>query len=135
MSIAFSDEAIDRYMDIILSGSPIENPILVDKYLMGLEVDVDAICDGEEVLIPGIMEHVERAGIHSGDSIAMYPPRNLSGPVIRQLCEITRTLALALETHGLINIQFVIHHNKVYIIEANPRAHTSAATLSPLPLC
>ena len=130
MSIAFSDEAIDRYMDIILSGSPIENPILVDKYLMGLEVEVDAICDGEEVLIPGIMEHVERAGIHSGDSIAMYPPRNLSGPVIRQLCEITRTLALALETHGLINIQFVIHHNKVYIIEANPRASRTVPYMS-----
>jgi len=130
MSITFEDEAICRYMDIILANGPVENPILVDKYLMGQEVEVDAICDGEEVLIPGIMEHVERAGIHSGDSIAVYPPWNISGPLIRKLCEITNTLALALKTQGLINIQFVIYQNRVFIIEANPRASRTIPYMS-----
>jgi len=130
MIIAFDDETICRYMDIILANGPVENPILVDKYLMGQEVEVDAICDGVDVLIPGIMEHVERAGIHSGDSIAVYPPWNLSGPLIHKLCDISRTLALALQTQGLINIQFVIYHNQVYIIEANPRASRTVPYMS-----
>ena len=130
MIIAFDDETVCRYMDIILDSGLTDNPILVDKYLMGQEVEVDAICDGEDVLIPGIMEHVERAGIHSGDSIAVYPPWNLSGPLIRQLCEISRTLALALRTQGLINIQYVIYHNQVYIIEANPRASRTVPYMS-----
>ncbi len=130
MIIAFADEMVERYMDIILANGPVENPILVDKYLMGLEVEVDAICDGEEVLLPGIMEHVERAGVHSGDSIAIYPPHNLSGPIMRDLCSITRTLALALQTHGLINIQYVIHHNQIFIIEANPRASRTVPYMS-----
>lgn len=130
MIIAFSDETVERYMDIILANGAVENPILVDKYLMGLEVEVDAICDGEDVLLPGIMEHVERAGVHSGDSIAIYPPRNLSGPIMRKLCSITRTLAVALKTHGLINVQFVIHHNQIYIIEANPRASRTVPYMS-----
>ncbi|NLF79870.1 MAG: carbamoyl-phosphate synthase large subunit, partial [Clostridia bacterium] len=130
MSIAFEDEAIERYMDIILASGPVENPILVDKYLMGQEVEVHAICDGEHVLIPGIMEHIERAGVHSGDSIAVYPPWNISGPLIRELVELSTTLALALETKGLINIQFVIHHNRIYIIEANPRASRTIPYMS-----
>ncbi|WMI81182.1 carbamoyl-phosphate synthase large subunit [Anaerotignum sp. MB30-C6] len=129
MIIAFSDEEVERYMDIILEGG-IENPILVDKYLMGTEVEVDAICDGETVLIPGIMEHVERAGIHSGDSIAVYPAWNLSGPLTRRLIEATEKLALALETKGLINIQYVIFENEIYIIEANPRASRTIPYIS-----
>lgn len=129
MIIAFSDDDIIRYMDIILGGG-IESPILIDKYLMGTEVEVDAICDGEDVLIPGIMEHVERAGVHSGDSIAVYPAWNLSGPLTRRLIEATEKLALALETKGLINIQYVIYENDIFIIEANPRASRTIPYIS-----
>jgi len=129
MIIAFSDEEIERYMDIILYNG-IENPILVDKYMMGTEVEVDAICDGENVLIPGIMEHVERAGVHSGDSIAVYPAWNLSGPLTQKLISCTETLAKALDTHGLINIQYVIYENDVYVIEANPRASRTIPYIS-----
>lgn len=131
MIIAFTDEEIERYMDIILAGG-IENPILVDKYMMGTEVDVDAICDGENVLIPGIMEHIERAGVHSGDSIAVYPAWNLSGPITRRLVECTEKLAIALETKGLINIQYVICENEVYVIEANPRASRTIPYISKI---
>ncbi len=129
MIIAFSDEEIERYMDIILYNG-IENPILIDKYMMGTEVEVDAICDGEDVLIPGIMEHVERAGIHSGDSIAVYPAFNLSGPLTQKLIRCTETLAKALKTQGLINIQYVIYENDVYVIEANPRASRTIPYIS-----
>ena len=99
MIIAFCDEDIQEYMRIILSHQ-IENPVLIDKYLMGIEVEVDAICDGEDILIPGIMEHIERAGIHSGDSIAVYPAWNVSGPQIKRLTEYTRNLAVSLQTRG-----------------------------------
>lgn len=129
MIIAFSDEEVERYMNIILDGG-IDNPILVDKYLMGTEVEIDAICDGENILIPGIMEHVERAGVHSGDSIAVYPAWNLSGPLTARLIEVTKKLALALDTRGLINIQYVIYENDIYIIEANPRASRTIPYIS-----
>lgn len=129
MIIAFSDEEIERYMDIILYNG-IENPILIDKYMMGTEVEIDAICDRENVLIPGIMEHVERAGVHSGDSIAVYPAWNLSGPLTQKLITCTETLAKALETQGLINIQYVIFENDVYVIEANPRASRTIPYIS-----
>ncbi|NLL45233.1 MAG: carbamoyl-phosphate synthase large subunit [Clostridiales bacterium] len=129
MIIAFSDEEIERYMDLILSNS-IENPILIDKYMMGTEVEVDAICDGEDVLIPGIMEHVERAGVHSGDSIAIYPASNLSGPLTDKIISCTETLARALKTQGLINIQYVIYENEVNVIEANPRASRTIPYIS-----
>ena len=111
MIIAFCDEDIREYMAIILSHS-IENPVLIDKYLMGIEIEVDAICDGEDILIPGIMEHIERAGIHSGDSIAVYPAWNVSGVLIERLIDYTRKLALSLRTQGLVNIQYVIHETK-----------------------
>ncbi len=129
MIIAFSDEEIERYMDIILYNG-IDNPILVDKYMMGTEVEVDAICDTEDVLIPGIMEHVERAGVHSGDSIAVYPAWNLSGPLTQKIISCTETLAKALKTQGLINIQYVIYENEVYVIEANPRASRTIPYIS-----
>jgi carbamoyl-phosphate synthase large subunit len=116
-------------MNIILAGG-IDSPILIDKYLMGTEVEVDAVCDGDDILIPGIMEHVERAGIHSGDSIAVYPAWNLTGPVTQRLIEATRTLALELGTKGLINIQYVIYENEVYVIEANPRASRTIPYIS-----
>lgn len=129
MIIAHSDEDIMEYMDIILSHN-IENPILIDKYLMGVEIEVDAICDGEDILIPGIMEHIERAGIHSGDSIAVYPAWNVSGELTQQLIEYTKNLALSLNTKGLINIQYVIFENQIYVIEVNPRSSRTIPYIS-----
>ncbi len=129
MIIAFTEDDIREYMQIILAQG-IENPILIDQYLLGVEVEVDAICDGQDVLIPGIMEHVERAGVHSGDSIAVYPAWNLNGALIQRLLESTRALALEMNTVGLINIQYVIHHNQVYVIEANPRASRTVPYIS-----
>jgi len=129
MIIAFSDEEVERYMDIILSGG-VENPVLVDKYMMGKEIEVDAICDGEDVLIPGIMEHVERAGIHSGDSIAIYPASDMSGPLTQKIISCTETISKALKIKGLINIQYVIYDNEVYVIEANPRASRTIPYIS-----
>ena len=129
MIIAFSDEDIKEYMQIILSHG-IENPVLIDKYLMGVELEVDAICDGEEVLIPGIMEHIERAGVHSGDSIAVYPAWNINGNLTEQLIDYTKRLAVALQTRGLVNIQYVIHEGKIYVIEVNPRSSRTIPYIS-----
>ncbi|KAF1085481.1 Carbamoyl-phosphate synthase large chain [Sporotomaculum syntrophicum] len=129
MIIAFSDEDILEYMDIILAHN-IENPVLIDKYLSGIEIEVDAICDGKDILIPGIMEHIERAGIHSGDSIAVYPAWNLGGELIERVIAYTEKLALALDTHGLINIQYVIHNSEIYVIEVNPRSSRTIPYIS-----
>lgn len=129
MIIAFSDDDINEYMDIILTHN-IENPVLIDKYLMGIEIEVDAICDGEDILIPGIMEHIERAGIHSGDSIAVYPAWNLSGELIEQVIDFSKKLALALKTQGLVNIQYVIHAGEIYVIEVNPRSSRTIPYIS-----
>ena len=129
MIIAHSDEDIREYMQIILSHN-IENPILIDKYLMGVEIEVDAICDGEEILIPGIMEHIERAGIHSGDSIAVYPAWNVSGELTQKLIEYTKNLAVSLKTKGLVNIQYVIYENQIYVIEVNPRSSRTIPYIS-----
>ena len=129
MIIAFGDDDIREYMDIILSHN-IENPVLIDKYLTGIEIEVDAICDGKEILIPGIMEHIERAGVHSGDSIAVYPAWNVSGPVTETLIQYTEQLALSLKTQGLINIQYVVYHGQVYVIEVNPRSSRTVPYIS-----
>jgi len=129
MIIAFSDEDILEYMEIILSHN-IENPILIDKYLTGIEIEVDAICDGQDILIPGIMEHIERAGIHSGDSIAVYPAWNLGGELTERVLDYSKKLALALDTHGLINIQYVIHNHEIYVIEVNPRSSRTIPYIS-----
>ena len=129
MIIAFSDEDIIEYMKIILAHE-IENPILIDKYLMGVEIEVDAICDGEDILIPGIMEHVERAGIHSGDSIAVYPAWNVSGELTEKIIEYTKNLAVSLKTKGLVNIQYVIYENEIYVIEVNPRSSRTIPYIS-----
>ena len=129
MIIAFSDDDIREYMAIILSHE-IENPVLIDKYIMGTEIEVDAICDGEDVLIPGIMEHVERAGIHSGDSIAVYPAWNLSDEVTQRVVECSEKLALALNTKGLVNIQYVVYKGEVYVIEVNPRSSRTIPYIS-----
>ena len=129
MIIAYQDSDIVEYMKIILAQG-IENPILIDQYLKGIEAEADAICDGEDVLIPGIMEHIESSGVHSGDSIAVYPAWNLTGAMYQRLVEVTKQIALELGTLGLINIQYIVYHNEVYVIEANPRASRTVPYIS-----
>jgi carbamoyl-phosphate synthase large subunit len=114
MEIVYNDKELKHYMTSAVKASR-EHPVLVDHYLMGTEVEVDAICDGTDVLIPGIMEHIERAGVHSGDSIAVYPPRSLSEQVIKTIIDYTNKLALGLEVHGMINIQFIVRDNQVFV--------------------
>lgn len=116
-------------MDVILAQH-IENPVLCDKYLMGTELEVDAISDGVDVLIPGIMQHIERAGVHSGDSIAVYPPYHLSDAMLKNIVDISTKLALSLKTKGLINIQYLIYQNQLYVIEVNPRASRTIPYIS-----
>lgn len=129
MIIAFSDADVEEYMKIILSHMK-DNLILIDKYMMGVELEIDAICDGEDVLIPGIMEHIDRAGIHSGDSIAVYPPWNLSKKHTELLIDYSTKLARALNTKGLVNIQYVLSNGKIYVIEVNPRSSRTVPYLS-----
>jgi len=129
MIIAHSNEDVEEYMGIITSHE-ITNPVLVDKYLMGKEVEVDAICDGTDYLIPGIMEHVERAGIHSGDSISVYPPQTLSEEVKATIIDYTGKLAGALHVIGLVNIQYVVMDETVYVIEVNPRSSRTVPYIS-----
>ena len=129
MIIAHSEQDVIEYMGIITSHM-IENPVLIDKYMMGTEVEVDAICDGKDFLIPGIMEHIERAGVHSGDSISIYPAQNLSRKIRQTIIEYTRRLALALEVIGLVNIQYVVYRDEVYVIEVNPRSSRTVPYIS-----
>ncbi|MCD8384141.1 MAG: carbamoyl-phosphate synthase large subunit [Clostridiales bacterium] len=129
MEIAYNDDNIRDFMRIINMTAQ-EHPILVDKYLMGREVEVDGVFDGEDILIPGIMEHVERAGIHSGDSISVYPPLNVAEKHKQTILRYTRDLAKHLGVIGLINVQFIIYHDEVYIIEANPRSSRTIPYIS-----
>ncbi len=129
MEIAYDEQSIREYMQIINLNVQ-EHPILVDKYLLGREIEVDAICDGEDVLIPGIMEHVERAGIHSGDSISVYPPQTLSPRIQRLLTDYTTRIARALHVKGLVNIQFIQHAGDLYVIEVNPRSSRTIPYIS-----
>ena len=129
MIIAFTPDDVKEYMAIILSQN-IENPVLVDKYLMGTELEVDAICDGEDILIPGIMEHVERAGIHSGDSIAVYPAWNIDDRQRERIVDCSRRLAVSLDTKGLVNIQYLIYQDELYVIEVNPRSSRTIPYIS-----
>lgn len=129
MQIAISDDDIKEFMRII-NRTVQEHPILVDKYLMGKEVEVDAVCDGEDILIPGIMEHIERAGIHSGDSISVYPTQNVSSKMKEIIVDYTRKLAKSLHVIGLINIQFIIYEEQVYVIEVNPRSSRTVPYIS-----
>ena len=129
MQIAVADKDIVEFMDIIQRYAQ-EHPILIDKYLMGKEVEVDAVCDGEDILIPGIMQHVERAGIHSGDSISVYPARDLSPKIKKVIAHYTRLLARALHVVGLINIQFIVYQDEVYVIEVNPRSSRTVPYIS-----
>ncbi|ANY69921.1 carbamoyl phosphate synthase large subunit [Paenibacillus sp. BIHB 4019] len=129
MEIVYSDEDLLSYMEVAVKINP-EHPVLIDRYMLGMEAEVDAICDGDTVLIPGIMEHIERAGVHSGDSIAVYPPQSLSDSVKEQIVDITIKVSKALNVIGLVNIQFVIHNEIVYVIEVNPRSSRTVPFLS-----
>ncbi len=129
MEIAYTDRDIEEYMDIICVNKQ-EHPVLVDKYISGKELEVDAICDGEDFLIPGIMEHIERTGVHSGDSISVYPPVSFSPEIIEKIVEASRVLALGTKTIGLINIQFILKDNSLYVIEVNPRSSRTVPFIS-----
>ncbi len=129
MQIAISDEEIEEFMDIINRIAQ-DHPILVDKYLQGKEIEVDAVCDGTDILIPGIMEHIERTGVHSGDSISVYPAPTIRDSVKQKITEYTRRLARALHVKGLINIQFIAIGEEVYVIEVNPRSSRTVPYIS-----
>ncbi len=131
MDVTHSEDELRIYLtDALRASGDAGGEVLIDKYILGLEVEVDAICDGSEVVIPGIMEHVERAGVHSGDSMAVFPPQRLEPDVIAQLTDITRRLALRTGTVGLINVQYVIHRGRVLVIEVNPRSSRTVPFLS-----
>ena len=129
MQIAISDQDVDEFIGIINQIAQ-EHPILVDKYIMGKEIEVDAICDGTDILIPGIMQHIERTGIHSGDSISVYPAPDLTEKNIETLVDYTEKLARALHVKGMINIQFIVDGDDVYIIEVNPRSSRTVPYIS-----
>ena len=129
MQIATNDNDIDGFMEIINRIAQ-EHPILVDKYILGKEIEVDAVCDGKDILIPGIMEHIERAGVHSGDSISVYPVQSLSDTVKSKIVEYTKKLAKALHIKGMINIQFIADGEDVYVIEVNPRSSRTVPYIS-----
>ncbi len=129
MQIATNDNDIDGFMEIINRIAQ-EHPILVDKYILGKEIEVDAVCDGKDILIPGIMEHIERAGVHSGDSISVYPVQSLSDTVKSKIVEYTKRLAKALHIKGMINIQFIADGEDVYVIEVNPRSSRTVPYIS-----
>ncbi len=129
MVIAHNDEDVRTYMNVILSGK-VENPVLVDQYLMGKELEVDVISDGTDVLIPGVMQHIERTGVHSGDSIAVYPPFSIGDRMLKTIVDCSGKLALSLGTRGLINIQYLIYQGELYVIEVNPRASRTVPYIS-----
>jgi carbamoyl-phosphate synthase large subunit len=137
MIIAFNETDVREYAKIIYAQHQ-DNPVLVDKYLGGLEIEVDALCDGIDILIPGIMEHVERTGIHSGDSIAIYPPTHVSDAMREKIYDVTKKICLEIGAYGLINIQYIVLKEELYIIEVNPRASRTVPYLSKvtgIPMC
>jgi carbamoyl-phosphate synthase large subunit len=129
MEVVYSPEQLARYIRNATTMTP-DHPVLIDKYLLGKEVEVDAICDGETVLIPGVMEHIERAGVHSGDSFAVYPGINVFPAEIETIVDYTTRIALGIEARGLINIQYVIHSGRLYVLEVNPRSSRTVPFLS-----
>lgn len=129
MEIVYNEKELIDYMKRAVQVNP-EHPVLIDRYMIGREMEVDAICDGETVFIPGIMEHIEKAGVHSGDSIAVYPPQSVSKEILDQLSETTLSITKALNIKGLINLQFVIYKNEVFVLEVNPRSSRTIPFLS-----
>lgn len=137
MIIAYCEEDIQEYIKIILSTKQ-DNPVLIDKYLSGMEIEVDAICDGEEILIPGIMQHVERTGIHSGDSVAVYPAKGIDDEMSAKILTTTEKICREMRGIGLINLQYIIKDNEIYVIEVNPRASRTVPYISKVtgvPMC
>lgn len=137
MTIAYGDDDVAEFMDIILSTG-IDNPVLIDKYIVGTELEVDAIYDGENVLIPGIMQHIERSGVHSGDSIAVYPAQGIDDEVTEKIIDTTKKLCKGINALGIVNIQFIVKDYEVYIIEINPRASRTVPYISKVtgvPIC
>ena len=131
MEIVYQQEELLHYMKNAVKVNP-DHPVLIDRYLTGKEIEVDAISDGENVVIPGIMEHIERAGVHSGDSIAVYPPQSLSEKLKETLVDYTTRIAKGLNIIGLLNIQFVVSKGEVYVIEVNPRSSRTVPFLSKI---
>lgn len=131
MEICHDEYNLVKYLESSFDRDP-ENPVLIDKYLNGIELEVDAICDGKDVLIPGIMEHLERAGVHSGDSITIYPQQNLYEGTEEKVLEITKKISQALETKGMMNIQFIAYENELYVIEVNPRSSRTVPYISKI---
>ena len=134
MEITHDEEELTYYLTNAFEKDS-KNPILIDKYLMGREIEVDAISDGEDVLVPGIMEHLERAGVHSGDSITMYPAQNISDKIKEDVLDYTKKLALSIGIKGMINIQFIEFEGKLYVIEVNPRASRTVPYISKVSRC
>lgn len=131
MEIVYNKKELKSYMETAVEASS-EKPVLIDRYIAGIEVEVDAVSDGSEVLIPGIMEHIERAGIHSGDSIAVYPHQTLSKAAVEKVVDYTTRIAQRLAVKGLINIQFVVEDDEVFIIEVNPRSSRTVPYMSKI---
>src|SRR5699024_3988754 len=131
MEIVYDEEELTNYLQKVPTINP-DKPLLIDEYITGIEVDLDAISDGVTTFVPGIMEHIERSGVHSGDSIAVYPPQRLSENVKAKCLEATDKIAKELQVIGLINIQFIIQYEKVYVIEVNPRASRTIPYLSKI---
>ena len=131
MEIVHKEEELLHYMQNAVKINP-EHPVLIDRYLTGKEIEVDAICDGKDVVIPGIMEHIERAGVHSGDSIAVYPPQSLSDEIKQKLITYTEKMAKGLNIIGLLNIQYVVSNNEVFVLEVNPRSSRTVPFLSKI---
>tara|TARA_B100001248_G_scaffold241870_1_gene208902 strand:+ start:10835 stop:14029 length:3195 start_codon:yes stop_codon:yes gene_type:complete len=129
MEIVYSSEELERYIDEAVELNPAK-PVLIDRYMIGLELEVDAISDGKDVFIPGIMEHIERAGVHSGDSIAVYPPRRVKPETKEDIISITTKICKELKVKGILNIQFVLHKDNIYVIEVNPRSSRTVPFLS-----
>lgn len=129
MEITYSEEELVNYLSNAFANDS-KNPVLIDKYIVGREIEVDAICDGEDILIPGIMEHLERAGVHSGDSISIYPPKNLSAEIKEKLEIITKKISTSLKTVGMVNIQFIEFEDELYVIEVNPRSSRTVPYIS-----
>jgi carbamoyl-phosphate synthase large subunit len=135
MEVVHTRAQLERYLHTAMAALPKtaegrRGTVLIDKYLLGEEIEVDAVCDGETVIIPGIMQHVERAGVHSGDSMAVYPAQNLAPQIEAQIVDYTTRMALALGVRGLCNVQYVVHHNRVYVIEVNPRSSRTVPFIS-----
>lgn len=129
MTIARSDDDVSEYMKIILKNE-IDNPVLIDKYIEGMEIEVDSIYDGTDLLLPGIMEHIERTGIHSGDSIAVYPAKDLTKEIEEKIVNTTKMLCEGLNAIGIVNVQYIVKDGEIYVIEVNPRASRTVPYLS-----